>query len=156
MTVNTSSSTSLSDVMTPSVVASILQRRRPQVTLTLDSALRYSPPMPGPGPGASRRSSASIDSGYGNSLTASPTFPVVDIFTPPPPLPAPGARRTAGGPLTAPLPSISQSPLWLTQAYPNPPDPTYLRHPPGFVRPATTAEFKNDLYFVFDGVNIRR
>lgn len=137
-----SSATSLNDVMTSSVVASILHRRRPQVTLTLDSSLRYSPPVPGP----SRRSSASIDSGYGSSLAASPTFPLVDIFSPPPPLLVPPGR-VPGGPLTAPLPSISQSSTRFNQPHPNPPHPAYSHHPPGFARPSTT----NDLYFVFDG-----
>jgi len=147
---STSSSASLGDVMTSSVVASILHRRRPQVTLTLDSAPRYSPPAPGP----SRRSSASIDSGYGSSVTASPTLPILDIFSPPPPLPPLGVQRT--GPLTAPLPSISQSPGWFNQPYRNPPNAAYSQPPPGFARPATTAEFKNELFFVFDGLNFRR
>jgi len=147
VSVSASSPTSLADVMTSSVVASILQRRRPEVTLTLDSASRYSPP----GAAQSRRSSASIDSGYVSSVAASPTFPVVDIFSPPPPLPPLAARRASCGPLTAPLPAISQSPVWIRQTYPNPPNPAYSRHPPGFPRPPTcTAEFKNDLYFVFD------
>ena len=147
---SSSSSTSLGDVMTSSVVASILHRRRPQVTLTLDSAPRYSPPAPGP----SRRSSASIDSGYGSSVTASPTLPVLDIFSPPPPLPPLAVGRT--GPLTAPLPSIAQSPGWFNKPYPNPPNAAYSQPPPGFARPAATAEFKNELCFVFDGLNFRR
>ena len=149
-----SSSTSLVDVMTSSVVASVLKRRRPQVTLTLDSALRYSPPASGAGPGQSRRSSASIDSGYGSSLSASPTFSVVDFFSPPPPLRPLRTGPIPCGPLTAPPPSISQSPIWFN--HPQPPNPTYSRRPPGFAHPATTPELKNDLYFVFDGLNIRR
>jgi len=146
------SSPSLGDVMTSSVVASILQRRRPQVSLTLDTtAPRYSPPAPlALGPATSRRSSASIDSGYGSSLAASPTFPVVDIFTPPPPLPSLGFGPRTGGPLTAPLPLISQSPGWLRQPCPSPTNPG---HESGFARPAS---FKNELYFVFDGLNFRR
>ena len=155
----TSLSSSLGDVVTSSVVASILHRRRPQVTLTLDSAPRYSPPAPCVGHGPSRLSSASIDSGYGSSVTASPTFPVLDIFpVPPPPLPLPqfGAGRTSGGPLTAPLPSITQSPGWINQPYPHPPKPHYSHRPPGLARPTVNnTQLKNDLYFVFDGLNIR-
>jgi len=116
--------------------------------LTLDSAARYSPSATGAGP--SRR-----DSGYGSSSTASPTFPVVDIFTPPPPLPLPLAGLVSVGPLTAPLPSVSQSPGWFDQPYRNPPNATFARHPPGLARPATTAQSKNNIYFVFEGFNVR-
>ena len=140
------SSTALSDAMT-----SVLHRRRPRVTLTLDAvaAPRYSPPAaapvaPGPA-GPSRRSSASIDSGYGSSSAASPVaFPVIDIFSP-------GPR----GPMTAPLPSVGsrlQSPgaAWFGP---------YAHLPPNAVsshRPRRPIDSNNDLCFVFDGLAIRQ
>jgi len=160
ISVNASSSTSLNDVMTSSVVASILKRRRPQVTLTLDPGPALGPSGLGQGAqGPSRRSSASIDSGYAGSLAASPTFAagvVPDIFTPPPPLPPPG------GPLTAPLPSLQSPAAWGFKRQPvypppanAPPAPPAVyshcqRHPPGLARPPVTADYKNQLYFVFD------
>jgi len=135
----TSSTTSLGDVMT-----SVLRRRRPQMTLTVDA-----PAHAHAASCQSRRSSASIDSGYGSSPTLAP---LLDLFSPPPP-PPPGLGLPAG-PLTAPLPSVSgQSPAWLA-GFPHPAHAVYA----AAARPANTAAVdhkNNELFFVFDGLTIR-
>ena len=144
------SSTPLGDVVT-----SVLKRRRPKATLTLDPA----PPGCSPPAAArpSRHSSASMDSGYGSgSVAASPTFPVVDFFAAAaaPRTAASGARTPGGPPLTAPpLPSsVSQTPRWFGQHCPPPAAAAtgfWHRAPIVPPRPATTARLYGSC-FVFD------